>query len=134
MNNLRAIVGAKPCFVLTTNADEHLEKTGFPSESVWEIEGTFRNYLNGESPTDRQAQLHDFLSQWTGKKIVILELGIWSRNRLIKLPLMQFTLKEPQATYITLNLPHEIYVPKEIADKSIALPGDIAVTLKQLSE
>lgn len=47
---------------------------------------------------------------------------------------MQLALRETDATYITLNLPHEIYVPDEIAAKSIALPGDIADTLKQLNQ
>lgn len=134
LKNLRAIVADKPFFVLTSNADEHLEKAGFPNESVWEIEGTFRDYLNGTRPADKQPALNAFLGQWSGKKLVILELGIGSRNRLIKLPLMQLTLKEPHATYITLNLAHEIYVPDEIASKSIALPGDIAETLKALKK
>lgn len=134
MTDLCAIIGDKPCFILTTNADEHLEKAGFPSDIVWEIEGTFRSTMNGETPKDKRPLLNRFLNHWSGKKIVILELGIGSRNRLIKLPLMQLALKEPLATYITLNLPHEIYVSDEIAAKSIALPGDIAKTLKSLRE
>lgn len=133
MTDLRAIVGDKPCFVLTTNADEHLEKAGFPAEDVWEIEGTFRDLINGDAPKNKQPRLNDFLEKYHGKRIAILELGIGSRNRLIKLPLMQLTAREPAATYITLNLPHEIYVPEEIAMKSIALPGDIANTLSKLN-
>ena len=72
------------------------------------------------------------MSEFNGKKIVILELGIGSRNRIIKLPLMQLVYRQPKATYITLNLPHEIYIPEEITDKSIALPGDISETLSIL--
>lgn len=132
MNDLRTIVSGKPCFVLTTNADEHLEKAGFPASDVWEIEGTFRDIVSGKSPQDKQPVLNDFLSRFHDKNLVILELGIGSRNRLIKLPLMQLAMKESNATYITLNLPHEIYVPDEIAEKSIALSGDIAETLKKL--
>lgn len=132
MNDLRTIVSEKPCFVLTTNADEHLEKAGFPASDVWEIEGTFRDIVSGKSPQDKQPELNDFLSRFHEKNLVILELGIGSRNRLIKLPLMQLAMKEANATYITLNLPHEIYVPDEIAEKSIALPGDIAEILKKL--
>lgn len=134
MNDLRALIGDKPYFVLTSNCDEHLEKSGFSPESVWEIEGTFRDLMNYAEPKDKQPLFNKFMSQWSGKKLVILELGIGSRNRMIKLPLMQLTLREPKATYITLNLPHEIYVPQEICDKSIALPGDIAATLKTLKE
>lgn len=134
MTDLRTIVGDKPCFVLTTNADEHLEKAGFPAEEVWEIEGTFRDLINGDVPKNKQAQVNDFLTRWHGKRIVLLELGIGSRNRLIKLPMMQIAAREPNATYITLNLPHEIYVPDEIASKSIALLGDLAESLRLLRQ
>ena len=134
MTDLRAIVGDKPCFVLTTNADEHLEKAGFTPDNVWEIEGTFWDLVKGDAPKDKQPRLNELISHWHGRNIVLLELGIGSRNRLIKLPMMQLALRETDATYITLNLPHEIYVPDEIAAKSIALPGDIADTLKQLNQ
>ncbi|WP_337641880.1 hypothetical protein [Prevotella sp.] len=40
---------------------------------------------------------------------------------------------ETNATYITLNLPHELYIPEEIAGKSIALPGDIATILVDIN-
>lgn len=41
MTDLRAVIGGKPHFVLTTNADTHLELSGFNPADVWEIEGTF---------------------------------------------------------------------------------------------
>ncbi|MDE7154164.1 MAG: hypothetical protein K2O00_06955 [Muribaculaceae bacterium] len=134
ITDLRNLVGEIPCFVLTTNADEHLEKAGFPAEEVWEIEGTFRQTRDAMLPENKQAELNEFLKEYGNRNLVILELGVGSRNRIIKLPLMQLALREPNATYITLNLPHEIYIPSEIAGKSIALPGDIADTLRKLSE
>ena len=132
MNNLYSLVEDKPYFILTTNADEHLEATGFDHEKVWEIEGTFRTTLKNEPPVNRNEALNHFLSEFNGKKIVFLELGIGSRNRLIKLPLMQLVYQQPKATYITMNLPHEIYIPEEIENKSIALPGDISEILSNL--
>ena len=93
---------------------------------------TFRTTLRNEMPVNRDAAFNHFLSEYNGKKIVILELGIGSRNRIIKLPLMQLVYQQPKATYITLNLPHEIFIPEEIKDKSIALPGDISETLSNL--
>ena len=132
MKDLRAIVGDKPYFILTTNADEHLEAAGFAPDKVWEIEGTFRQLSEGKKPENRQAELNGFLNKYGHRNLVILELGIGSQNRIIKLPLMQLVLREPNATYITLNLPNEIYIPNEIAPKSIALPGDIADTLATL--
>lgn len=132
MTNLYSLVKGKPYFILTTNADEHLEAAGFEPEKVWEIEGTFRTTLKTELPVNRSEAFNNFLSEFNGKKIVVLELGIGSRNRIIKLPLMQLVYQQPKATYITLNLPHEIYIPEEISDKSIALPGDISDTLSNL--
>ena len=132
MSNLYSLVKDKPYFILTTNADEHLEAVGFDPEKVWEIEGTFRTTLRNEAPINRNEAFNHFLSEFNGKKIVVLELGIGSRNRIIKLPMMQLVYRQPEATYITMNLPHEIYIPEEITDKSIALPGDISVTLSSL--
>ena len=132
MTDLRTIVGEKPYFILTTNADTHLELSGFNPADVWEIEGTFVQLLDGVPPENKQWRVNDFLKQYSGKRLVLLELGIGSRNRIIKQPMMQLAVQETNATYITLNLHNEIYIPEEIAHKSIALPGDIAITLNEL--
>lgn len=134
MDNLRMIIGDKPHFILTTNADTHLELSGFDPACMWEIEGTFAHLLQGKQPDNKQGEVDSFLSRYTGKRLVILELGIGSRNRIIKQPLMQLVKHEPNATYITLNLPQELYIPEEIAGKSIALSGDIAITLNRLRQ
>ena len=41
------------------------------------------------------------LTKYSGKKLVILELGIGSRNRLIKLPIMQLAYHEPNAKSVS---------------------------------
>ena len=132
MKNLRRIVGDKPYFIVTTNADTHLELSGFDANMVWELEGTFLKGIPDHIVTDKQPAFNDFVARYADKNVVILELGIGSRNTLIKQPLMQLTAQFPHCTYITLNLPHEIYIPGEISSKSIALPGDIATTLEYL--
>ena len=83
---------------------------------------------------NKSQEANAFLNRYHGKRLAILELGIGSRNRLIKLPLMQLAAREPQATYITLNLAQELYIPDEIAHQSIGLAGDIALTLRELKE
>lgn len=132
MTHLYSMVCNKPHFILTTNADTHLELSGFSPANVWEIEGTFVRLLAGMPPENKQQNVDRFLRQYSGKRLAILELGIGIRNRIIKQPLMQLAMQEPQASYITLNLSNEIYIPEEIAHKSIALPGDIAATLREL--
>ena len=134
MKDLLAIMGDKDYFILTSNADTHLELSGFVAEKVFEVEGTFEDMLHNRPMQDKSQQANAFLNRYHGKQLVILELGIGSRNRLIKLPLMQLAAREPQATYITLNLAQELYIPDEIAEKSIGLAGDIAVTLRKLRE
>ena len=47
---------------------------------------------------------------------------------MIKKPLMELTAAQPQATYITFNK-GEVYIPAEIAAKSIGVDGDIAEAL-----
>ena len=128
MKDLLAVVGDKDYFILTSNADTHLELSGFAPGKVFEVEGTFEDMLHNSQ------EANAFLNRYHGKRLAILELGIGSRNRLIKLPLMQLAAREPQAVYITLNLAQELYIPNELTHKSIGLAGDIAVTLQKLKE
>lgn len=46
---------------------------------------------------------------------------------------MQLAASEPNATYITLNLAQELYVPPILTTRSIALEGDIATTLREMN-
>ena len=134
MKDLLAVVGDKDYFILTSNADTHLELSGFVAEKVFEVEGTFEDMLHNRPMQNKSQEANAFLNRYHGKRLAILELGIGSRNRLIKLPLMQLAAREPQATYITLNLAQELYIPDEIAHQSIGLAGDIALTLRELKE
>ena len=132
MKNLRSIVGDKPYFIVTTNADIHLELSGFDADLVWELEGTFLSGITDHIVTDKQQSFNDFIARYADRNVVILELGIGSRNTLIKQPLMRLTAQLPHCTYITLNLPQEINIPGEIESKSIAFPGDLSTTLQDL--
>lgn len=134
MQDLRALMADKDYFVLTTNADTHLELSGFSPDRVFEIEGTFEDLAQSRSPRDKSQAVGAFLARYHGRRLVVVELGIGKHNRLIKLPLMQLVAQEPQATYITLNLETELYIPDEIAPRSIGLAGDIAITLRELKE
>lgn len=131
MKDLRSVVGDKPYFIITSNGDTHLELSGFNPAKVFEIEGTFEHAFGPVD--DKSVQLNEFLKQYSSTKLVILELGIGMRNKLIKQPLMQLATQLPDSGYITLNLEQELYIPNEIADKSIGLAGDIGETLHALN-
>ena len=53
------------------------------------------------------------------------------RNRMIKEPFMSLAASEPEAVYITFNK-GEVYIPSEIAGKSIGVDGDIGEALKEI--
>lgn len=131
MKDLRSIVGNKPYFIVTSNGDTHLELSGFDARRVFEIEGTFANAFGAID--DKSLQLQEFVRQFSDKRLVILELGIGMRNTLIKRPLMQLAAQLPRPRYITLNLERELYIPTEIAGRSIGLAGDIGKTLGKLN-
>ena len=85
------------------------------------------------TPWQKKAQAYQqFLQTYSGKRIVILELGIGWRNQMIKKPLMELAVAEPQAVYITINK-GEVYIPQAIQDRSIGVDGDIATALSRLA-
>ena len=91
-----------------------------------------QNFLRGEAWEASFKAYQDFIENAHGKELVLLELGVGARNQLIKAPFMNITNMEENATYITLNLGRELYIPEAIADKSIGLDGNIAEVLERL--
>ena len=81
----------------------------------------------------QQQDYQNFVRRAHGKKLLILEFGIGWRNQLIKAPLMNLAAAEPHATYITFNK-GELFIPQEIAGKSIGVDGDIAEAIHGISE
>lgn len=90
------------------------------------------NFLRDQSWQASYDAYQDFIRKAHGKKVVFLELGVGARNQMIKAPFMKLTNIEENATYITLNKGGELYIPNEIADKSIGIDGNIAEVLQQL--
>ena len=130
---LKQIVNQKNYFVVTSNADTHFQLNGFNPEKIFEIEGNF-DQLEMQSPQwQKQKQRFDqFINDYADKKVVQLELGIGSRNKLIKQPLMKAVGQLTSWNYVTLNMANEIMIAPEIKSRSIALPGDIETTFKDL--
>ncbi|WP_414049095.1 hypothetical protein [Macrococcus animalis] len=132
--DLKAIIGEKDYFVVTSNGDTHFQMNGFDVTRLFEIEGNFYTGLSGDMRhiEVQKEKFHSFLSKYHHKKVVVLELGIGMRNQMIKAPLMNLVSTERNFQYITLNLQQEIYIPVVIEDKSIALTGPINKTFKEL--
>lgn len=90
-----------------------------------------RNFLKGQYWQTKYKNYQNFIKEAHGKKLVLLELGVGVRNQLIKAPFMRLTNFEENATYITVNK-GELYIPNEIADKSIGIDGNVAEMLEEL--
>lgn len=184
MNDLKAIVGEKDYFVVTSNGEGHFELCGFDRSKIYEIEGNWLTMQcarpchytlypslevaarlsdaeqGGRVPTElvprcpkcggpmdihmgagkrmipdiaAQARLQNFLKNYHGKKLVVLELGIGWRNQLIKAPMMCLVASEPNAAYVTINL-GEVYIEDNIKEKSFGLDGRLDELLPALRE
>ncbi len=89
-----------------------------------------RNFIKNE---DGQRRFTAFYRRYTGQNIAILELGVGYRNQLIKAPLMQLALREPNAAYITLNA-GEIHIPDELSHKAIGIDARLDDVLPAIAK
>ena len=133
MRALRSLVGNRDYFIETSNADRHLQKAGFAEDKVFEIEGNFATMMDQTRTENRTMELGRFINRYSDKNLVFLELGIGSGNQLIKEPLMRLCATLPNSFYLSFNLPEEIFLPRYIADRSLAVTGDLARTLQALN-
>lgn len=133
MKDLKALIGEKDYMIVTSNADTHFQMNGFDPEKVFEIEGNFDDLREG-SPKWRvqQERCLAFIRRYSDSTVIQLELGIGARNQLIKAPLMNLVARCPNWRFITLNMPGEINILTTIADRALALPGDIGQTFEML--
>ena len=75
---------------------------------------------------------HLFIRRHQNMHILFLELGVgYNTPGIIKYPFWQMTAKNPKAIYAYVNL-GESYAPKELADRSVCISGDIGEVLKKL--
>ena len=74
----------------------------------------------------------EFIKQHQNGRILYWDLGIGSNTpTIIKLPFMQMTLKNPEATYATVNF-GEAFTVEQIKNRSIVIDGDIGEVLEEL--
>ena len=74
----------------------------------------------------------DFVNVHQKGKVLYWDLGIGANTpTIIKLPFMQMTYKNPEATYATVNL-GEAFTVEQIEDRSIVIDADIAIVLEEM--
>lgn len=75
----------------------------------------------------------NFLRTRAGCRILFLELGVgYNTPGIIKYPFWRMTAQNPRAVYACINQ-GEAYAPREIAQRSIGIDGDIGETLFRFS-
>lgn len=73
----------------------------------------------------------DFIRRHKEARVVYLELGVGGNTPgIIKYPFWQMTAENPNASYICINY-GEAACPKEIAERSVCIDGDIGEVLRQ---
>lgn len=74
----------------------------------------------------------DFMHRHRGMKSLFLELGVGGNTPvIIKYPFWQMTMQNPKAVYACLNL-KDAAAPREIAEQSVCIQGDIGKVLESL--
>ena len=80
------------------------------------------------------ARYTDFINRHKDGRVLFLDLGSGGNTPAIfKIPFIQMTMQNPQATYATINL-GEAFTLDEIKERSIVIDGDIGETLSKLSD
>ena len=69
---------------------------------------------------EASARFEKFLERNRGRRLTVLELGVGSRNTIIKRPMMQLIASTPDAGYVTVNK-GDLYVPLEIRNRSVGI-------------
>ena len=109
--NLKQLIGEKDYFIVTSNADKHFQLNDFDADKIWEVEGNFfDNQMESEEWEKQKERYQQFIQKYSDQNVIQLELGIGSRNRLIKYPLMKMVESNSKWFFITLNLPQEINI------------------------
>lgn len=101
----------------------------------WVRDDTF---LEGSVWQEGVARYHAFLRHWlteqSGKKLLLLELGVGEMTpSIIKLPFWQLAAQNEDVFYACLNQ-KDSHAPEHLKGKSLYLQGDLAETLSRLRQ
>ena len=90
------------------------------------------NFVEDEGWHKAAQRYLDFMNGHQKGKVLYWDLGIGANTpTIIKLPFMQMTYKNLEATYATVNL-GEAFTVEQIEDRSIVIDADIAVVLEEM--
>ena len=128
---MRQMVEQKKDMKIPTSLIPKCPNCGRPMTTNLRVDNRFVEDDGWQAAARRYA---DFVEAHEKGPILYLELGVGMNTpTIIKVPFLRMTMANPQATYVCLNL-GDIYIPDEIANRSIGIDGDIAKNLDLLMD
>lgn len=78
-------------------------------------------------------RFRDFMRMNQGRRMAVLELGVGPRNAYLKRPILDIIASDRNISYITVNR-GQAFVPDAIADRSVAVDGDLTESMRRIRE
>ena len=127
--DLRLPEGRRPEMTIPSELIPRCSKCGAPMSMNLRADDTFVQDAGWHQAAGRYER---FLREHEEKRILFLELGVGMNTPgIIKYPFWQMTYQNLGAFYACINM-GEAWAPREIAERSICMNGDIGNLLKKL--
>lgn len=163
MRALKAVVGTKPAFIVTTNVEDRFVQAGFPEKDVFYLEGRLTHLKNGEKIPDDVVRRADSetnglpftrrdleTEQYVGsaafeRKYEDLKRFVKTHQKLVILelgvgagnqlirPLLFNAALEDRAAVLFILNQTKSPVPPQLADRTVYLTGDLSASLEKLA-
>ena len=126
---VRAMLAQQNSMKIPGESVPHCPVCGAPMSMNLRADGSFVEDSGWHKAARRY---EEFLRRHEGMRVLFLELGVGGHTPgIIKYPFWRMTYENPRAVYACVNL-GEAWAPKEIAERSVCIDGDIGETLECL--
>ena len=126
---VRAMLAQQNSMKIPGESVPHCPVCGTPMSMNLRADGSFVEDSGWHKAARRY---EEFLRRHEGMRVLFLELGVGGNTPgIIKYPFWRMTYENPRAVYACVNL-GEAWAPKEIAERSVCIDGDIGETLECL--
>ena len=126
---VRAMLAQQNSMKIPGESVPHCPVCGAPMSMNLRADGSFVEDSGWHKAARRY---EEFLRRHEGMRVLFLELGVGGNTPgIIKYPFWRMTYQNPRAVYACVNL-GEAWAPKEIAERSVCIDGDIGETLECL--
>ena len=126
---VRAMLAQQNSMKIPGELVPHCPVCGAPMSMNLRADGSFVEDSGWHKAARRE---EEFLRRHEEMRVLFLELGVGGNTPgIIKYPFWRMTYQNPRAVYACVNL-GEAWAPKEIAERSVCIDGDIGETLECL--